>query len=583
MFRTIALFRLFALFRLAAISGLAASVVAASVVALALPSAASAQHDMGGHEMHGMTMEGGWRMVPMDPNMPMLPGLEDAVPVVGPFMPGMGMDPAMLPEARPSEVVEMRDRDTLDISVSMVRRTIAGHEMIMFGYNGQYPGPLIRAPKDATVVVRVTNDIRMPTTIHWHGIRLDNRFDGVPGVTQEAIERGESFTYEVHVPDAGMYWYHPHVREDVQQDLGLFGNLLVTSPDPDYYGPVHREEVFVLDDMLIDDQGALPWGDSAPTHALMGRFGNVMMVNGVTDYRLTARRGEVVRFYLTNVANSRTFNVTFGGAQVKVVASDVSRFEREQWVGSVVIAPAERYVVDVRFDEPGEVVIANTIQAINHFRGEFYPHVDTLSIVSVSEEPAEESVSTAFETLREHEEVAADIEAFRPYFGRPADYELETTLRVRDLPPSIVLSMEADTLYVPPMEWNDAMPMMNWLSTGDQVTWILRDRATGAENDEIDWRFQVGDVVKVRIFNTPDSFHPMNHPIHVHGQRFLVLSMDGVENENLVWKDTAILPVGSTMEMLIEMSNPGEWMVHCHIAEHLHTGMMFSFTVEDEG
>ena len=549
---------------------------------LLLPGSVSAQHDM--HAGHGdVAMEGGWRMVPMDPNMPMLPGLEGAVPVVGPFMPGMGMDPAMLPEARPSELVAMNDRDTLDISVSMVRRTIAGHEMVMFGYNGQYPGPLIQAQKDATVIVRVTNEIQMPTTIHWHGIRIDNRFDGVPGVTQEAIEQGESFTYEVNVPDAGMYWYHPHVREDVQQDLGLFGNLLVTSPDPEYYGPAHREEVFVLDDMLIDEQGALPWGDRAPTHALMGRFGNVMMVNGETDYRLAAERGEVVRFYLTNVANTRTFNVTFGGAKVKIVASDVSRFEREQWVGSVVIAPAERYVVDVRFDEPGEIVIANTIQAINHFRGEFYAHVDTLSIVSVSERRADERISVAFDDLREHTDVVAEVERFRPHFGKAVDYELETTVRVRDLPQSIVLSMEADTLYVPPMEWNDAMPMMNWLSTAEQVTWILRDRETGAENEEIDWRFRVGDVVKVRIYNTPDSFHPMNHPIHVHGQRFLVLSMDGVESRNLVWKDTAIVPVGSTMEVLIEMSNPGEWMVHCHIAEHLHAGMMFSFTVDDEG
>jgi FtsP/CotA-like multicopper oxidase with cupredoxin domain len=552
------------------------ALVIAAVLTI-LPSPVTAQH-----EMPGMTMHGGWRMVPMDPNMPMLPGLQNAVPVVGPFMPGMGMDPAMLPEARPSETVALGDGDTLDISVSMVRRTIAGHEMIMFGYNGQYPGPLIQAPKDATVVIQVTNDIQMPTTIHWHGIRIDNRFDGVPGITQEAIERGASFTYEVHVPDAGMYWYHPHVREDVQQDLGLFGNLLVTSPDPDYYGPAHREEIFVLDDMLMDEQGALPWGDRAPTHALMGRFGNVMMVNGETDYRLSAKRGEVVRFYLTNVANTRTFNVTFGGAKVKIVASDVSRFEHEQWVGSVVIAPAERYVVDVRFDEPGDVVIANTIQAINHFRGEFYPHVDTLSIVRVSDEPVEDgAVSEAFDTLRDHEEVAEDIDAFRPYFGKPVDHELETTLRVRDLPQSIVLSMESDTLYVPPMEWNDAMPMMNWLSTAEQVTWILRDRATGAENGDIDWHFRVGDVVKVRVFNSPDSFHPMNHPIHVHGQRFLVLSMDGVANENLVWKDTAIVPVGSTMEMLIEMSNPGEWMVHCHIAEHLHSGMMFSFTVEE--
>jgi len=538
----------------------------------------AAQEDM--HRMHMEAPAGAWRMVPMDPNMPMLPGLENAVPVVDPFLPGLGMDPAMIPEARPSEAVPLEGGDTLDISVSLVRRTVAGHETVMFGYNGQYPGPLLQAPKDATIVVRVTNEIQMPTTIHWHGVRLDNRFDGVPGVTQEAITRGESFTYEVLVPDAGMFWYHPHVREDVQQDLGLFGNLLVTSPDPDYYGPAHRDEVFVVDDILMDEQGLLPWGESAPTHALMGRFGNVMMVNGRTDHRLSVRRGEVVRFYVTNVANSRTFNITFSGARMKAVASDVGRFEREQWIGSLVVAPAERYVVDVRFDEPGEQVIANTIQAINHFRGEFYPHVDTLSVVTVTaDEAPDPAVSTAFETLRQHDDVVHDIDAFRPHFGREPDHELETTVRIQNLPQPIVVSMEADTLYVPPMEWNDAMPMMNWLSTGEQVEWILRDPRTGAENDEIDWRFDVGDVVKIRIFNTPESFHPMNHPIHIHGQRFLVLSMDGVENRNLVWKDTAVVPVGSTMDVLVEMSNPGEWMLHCHIAEHLHAGMMFGFTV----
>jgi len=540
--------------------------------------AAAQDHSM--HMAHDMGAGVGWRMVPMDPNMPMLPGIESLVPVVGAWLPGMGIDPSTLPEARPSELVAMGDGDTLDIAVSMVRRALAGHEMVMYGYNGQYPGPLIRAPRGSTVVVRVTNEIELPTTIHWHGVRIDNRFDGVPGVTQKQIERGESFTYEVNVPDAGMFWYHPHVREDVQQDLGLFGNLLVTSPDPDYYGPSHREEVFVLDDMLIDPMGPLPWGEGAPTHALMGRFGNVMLVNGQTDYRLDAKKGEVVRFFLTNVANTRTFNVTFAGARVKVVASDVGRFEREQWVRSVVIAPAERYVVDVRFEEAGRVAIANTIQAVNHFRGTFYPNVDTLALVTVSEEPASPDLAAAFETLRAHDDEIADIDRFRPYFDKEPDQELETTLRVRGLPVPIVQAMEMDTLYVPPMEWNDAMPMMNWLSTGDQVEWILRDRRTGLENGDIDWRFRVGDVVKIRVFNNPRSFHPMAHPFHMHGQRFLVTAMDGVPTTNLVWKDTAIIPVGSTVDLLLDVTNPGTWMAHCHIAEHLHSGMMFGFVVE---
>jgi len=330
----------------------------------------------------------------------------------------------------------------------------------------------------------------------------------------------------------------------------------------------------------MDGRGLLPWGEGAPTHALMGRFGNVMMVNGQTDYRLAVRKGEVVRFYVTDVANTRTFNLVFGGAKTKVVASDVGRFEREEWVNSVLIAPAERYVVDVRFEEPGVHAITNVVQAVNHFRGTFYPEVATLALVTVSDDAAIPDLVEDFETLRTNAEVVEDIERYRPLFDKAPDHELETTVRVSGLPIPIVLAMEMDTLYVPPMEFNDAMPMMNWLSTGEQVTWILRDRATGSENGDIDWTFKVGDVVKIRVFNNPRSFHPMNHPFHIHGQRFLVTSMDGVPNDNLVWKDTAIVPVGSTMDILVEMSNPGTWMAHCHIAEHLHAGMMFSFVVE---
>jgi FtsP/CotA-like multicopper oxidase with cupredoxin domain len=130
------------------------------------------------------------------------------------------------------------------------------------------------------------------------------------------------------------------------------------------------------------------------------------------------------------------------------------------------------------------------------------------------------------------------------------------------------------------MEWNDGMPMANWLSTSDEVTWVLRDPATGKENMDIDWRFKRGDVVKLRIFNDPSSSHAMAHPIHLHGQRFLVLTRDGVKSENLVWKDTAIIPAGETVELLADISNPGRWMMHCHIAEHLTAGMMASFTVQ---
>ena len=518
-----------------------------------------------------------WRMPPMDMSMPMLPGLENALPPTPPDLPLQ--DPG-LPQAIPGEVLALANGDSLYLTATPVRRQIAGQEVVMFGYNGQYPGPLLKVSKGSTITVVFRNALSEPTTVHWHGLRLDNRFDGIPGMTQPPVEASDDFVYELYFPDTGLYWYHPHIREDMQQDLGLYGNMLVLPETPDYYGPANRDEVLLLDDILLDENGLIPYGKEVPTHALMGRFGNVMLTNGVTDYRFEVNRGDVVRFHLTNVANARSFNVNFGGLPIKVVASDLSRFEQEAWVNSIAISPAERYVVEVLFPESGAVAITNTIQAIDHFRGEFYTHVDTLALAMVGETPASPDYSSSFSELRASPDVSADIASFRDHFDRPPDKFLTLSLRVRNLPIPIMLSMEIDTLYVPPIEWNDAMPMMNWLSTGAQVEWVLRERDTGLENMDIHWDFQVGDVVKVRIFNDPRTFHPMQHPIHFHGQRFLVLETDGLRNQYLVWKDTATIPVGSTVDFLVDMSNPGDWMAHCHIAEHLSSGMMLGFSVK---
>ena len=535
------------------------------------------------HMNHNMPMGDSlvWRMVPMEGmTMPMMPEMMDDVPNVGAFLPGFGMDASMYPEARPSEIIDMADGDTLHMDASLVRRTIAGKEYIMMAYGGMYPGPLIRADRGSKVIIEFTNNIEMPTTVHWHGLRLDNAFDGVPGVTQDPIMTGESFTYELKFPDTGMYWYHPHMREDVQQDLGLYGNMLVDPTEDGYYAPANREVPLILDDILVDANGLLPYGEDAPTHALMGRFGNVMMVNGITDYNLDVQAGEVVRFYLTNVANTRTFNVVFGGARIKVIADDVSKLEHEQFVNSVVIAPAERYIVDVHFDEARTYNITNSIQAIDHFRGIFVPETHVLGTVTASGNAADD-FSDAFAEARTNEDTIADIDDFRRWFDKEPDHSLRLTVETNGLHPLTMRMMEVDTLYFPPIEWNEGMPMMNWLSTGEEVHWVLLDEDTGKKSMEINWDWQVGDVVKIRLFNDPKSFHPMNHPFHVHGQRFLVTHVDGVPNRNMSWKDTTIIPVGSTVDILVDVTNPGQWMAHCHIAEHLHAGMMLSFNVTD--
>ena len=124
------------------------------------------------------------------------------------------------------------------------------------------------------------------------------------------------------------------------------------------------------------------------------------------------------------------------------------------------------------------------------------------------------------------------------------------------------------------------MVEVNRLTTPANMRWKLVDRSDDAENHAIDWRFRVGDRVKIRLVNEMDSDHPMHHPFHIHGAgRFLVLARDGVVEPNLVWKDTVLVRTGETVDILLDVTNPGRWMAHCHIAEHHESGMMFSFDV----
>src|SRR5262249_9964066 len=269
-----------------------------------------------------------------------------------------------------SQVVHLVSGDTLHLEAGLVRRQLGGRRYTMYAYNSQYPGPLIETTRGAQVTVAFTNHLPHPTSVHWHGVRLDNKNDGTPDLTQAAVAPGGEFTYNLRFPDAGIYWYHPHVREDIQQELGLYGNILVRSPGGDY-SPANREEILMLDDLLIGTEGLIPLGGEAPTHALMGRFGNTMLVNGATDYRLSVKRGEVVRFYFTNAANSRVFNLSIPGARMKVVGSDAGPYARETWVESVVIAPAERYIVNARFERPGRFALVNRVRALDHFYGRF--------------------------------------------------------------------------------------------------------------------------------------------------------------------------------------------------------------------
>jgi hypothetical protein len=226
------------------------------------------------------------------------------------------------------------------------------------------------------------------------------------------------------------------------------------------------------------------------------------------------------------------------------------------------------------------VAIVNRVRALDHLFNHFYAEADTIGIVTVSKEPAKPNLSPGFATLRTDVAASSEIDRYRSYFDRPVDRTLELAVELRGLPFVTRQLLQLDSAYFTPVEWGGTMPVMNWASTTNQVRWVLRDPESGRENMDIGWTFHRGDVVKLRLVNVRRSLHAMQHPIHLHGQRFLVLAVNGVRNDNLVWKDTVLVPAGGTVDLLVDLSNPGRWMLHCHIAEHLAAQMMTAFTVE---
>jgi FtsP/CotA-like multicopper oxidase with cupredoxin domain len=539
-------------------------------------------------------------------------------------------------------VVRLSDGDHLDLDISSVRKEVDGADLRMLAYNGSIPGPTLHVQQGSRITVRTRNDGDIETTVHWHGLRLENRYDGVPHETQQPIPVGGIYSCQIEFPDAGFYWYHPHIREDFAQEMGLYGTIIVEPTDPEYWPAADRQLALTLDDLLVEDGHIASFSRSGSNFTAMGRFGNVMLINGETLFSDEAEVGEVVRLYLVNTANTRIFNFAVPGARMKLVGGDSGRYERETFVDEVLLAPSERAVLDVLFDTPGEVRLEHRTPDRVYDLGAFsvtttdrggdaaasYQVLRTdpeltaehrLTEHDLDRAPdkvlaffsrmpllyGDEDASASSYTCPMHADVTATEPSTCPVCGMKlvpatptaASYTCPMHADVSVTEPSTcpVCGMKLVPSDAPPvpqstgvhghdhgdgLEWEDLMPEINRSSDPSNMIWQLIDRETGAENGAITWAFTVGDRVKIRLVNEMDSDHPMHHPFHVHGAgRFLILSRDGEPEPNLVWKDTVLLRAGQTVDILLDVSNPGLWMAHCHIAEHAESGMMFSFNV----
>jgi FtsP/CotA-like multicopper oxidase with cupredoxin domain len=273
-----------------------------------------------------------------------------------------------------------------------------------------------------------------------------------------------------------------------------------------------------------------------------------------------------VRLFLTNTANVRPFRLSIPGARMKLVGADGGRVEREAFIEDIVISPSERAVVDVLFETAGEAPLEHRAPGSEHRLATFRVLDGAFDAARVAE----------FEQLRTNAEYVPERSALAAELDRDPDRRLQLVAVMPGMRQQGGGHGHAD------IEWEDTMALHNRMTNPRNMFWKLVDQDTGAENQAIRWAFREGDRIKLRIENTPHSDHPMQHPFHVHGQRFLVIARNGSSPESLAWKDTVLIPTGETVDLLIEMANPGTWMAHCHIAEHLEAGMMLSFAV-DEG
>lgn len=399
------------------------------------------------------------------------------------------------------------------------------------------PGPLIRIPRGKPVHVRVENALSEPTTVHWHGVRLANAMDGVPGMTQEAIPVGGGFDYRFTAPDAGTYWYHSHERTYEQVARGLYGPLIVDEETPP---DVDSDRLFLVDDWRLDDDGRIAggFGDFHDmTHG--GRLGNWLTVNGETAPAFQVRPGERIRLRCISAANARIMGFFCKGTVAHVVALDGQPLaEPVHLTEPLILGPANRadLIVDIPADAAGALPIVE-ISTGDQI---------TAAILDVKGTP-----------LRAK---AADVPVL-PANPLPR-LDLGSPLR-------LPLVMEGGAMggMMAAIEYQGQMYDLRTLVTRHGKAWALNGVAGPVAKPLA--RIERGRTVAVDM----DNKTAWPHAMHLHGHHFRVVAKGGKEVEGEPWRDTLLMEPGERVRVAFVADNPGKWLLHCHMLSH-HLGGM---------
>ena len=412
-------------------------------------------------------------------------------------------------------------------------------------YDGVSPGPTIRARQGEEVAVRLVNNLPQPTTLHWHGIRIDNAMDGVPHLTQEAVPPGGTFDYRFTVPDAGTFWYHPHDRSWEQVARGLYGLLIVEEPEP---AEGIRDFAVVADDWRLGEDGQI---DEASFGHMMdwshaGRLGNTLTLNGQDLLEVLIRHNAYMRLRLCNTCNARILDLRIEHPGIQLVALDGQPVApRELTDGYIRLAPGERADLLIHFYlEPGDTAAITEISGGQRLEvGRFVYH-PTDRVIHRSE----------------------------PRLDLPAN-PLSTNLDLGNALAAELLMEGGAMGNMAQAMHNGAMKDIRSL-VGKGMAWSLN--GTAGMTDTPLFTAPRGRTVTVDVVN--DTQWP--HAMHFHGHHFKVLERNGKATESDAWKDTVLLDRQERAKIAFVADNPGKWMIHCHMLEHQAAGMTTWFQVE---
>ncbi|AQS48526.1 copper oxidase [Thioclava nitratireducens] len=397
----------------------------------------------------------------------------------------------------------------------------------VWSYDGTLPGPQLRVAQGVRLQRRFVNKLDVPSSVHWHGIRIDNAMDGVAGLTQDAVPPGQTFDYDFRVPDAGTYWYHAHTKSMEQVARGLSGALIVEEPEaPD----VDRDEVLLLDDWLLDPDTAQLEPDFTHPMDLShgGRFGNLVGTNGHYALTLTAKRHERLRLRLINAANARIFVLRLTGLSGWQVALDGMPLPAPEAIPEeLVLAPAQR--VDL--------------------------------IVDVTSDGAEAAIERLNNDQQWQRQVGFAIsgEASRTRRDPPAALPPNPNMAPPDLTQARPLEMKIEGGAMGRMSRNRMQALMQ---SGN--FWTLAGQA--GIGDTPFAKLSQGEPVRLRFVN--DTAFP--HAMHLHGMHFRELREDGSLGP---MRDTVLTIPGRSHEIAFTADNPGKWLLHCHMLAHAAAGM----------